>query len=248
MFKQVVWCALFLSAITVMPSAAQTYTVLYNFQTGGNDGIDPIGTLVRDPSGNLYGVTVVGGASGVGVVYKLAPGGNETVLYDFKGKPDAALPRSGLFRDASGNLFGATFQGGIFGAKNADGTVFELTHTGREIVLHRFGGGTDGSGPTSALVPDGQGNLYGATGLGGLTGAGTIYRTTILHSFTGTDGAIPVDGLVIDSHGNVYGSTLTGGANGYGAVFKVAPDGTATALYSFCSLPNCTDGRNPQAC
>jgi len=85
-------------------SPAGRDTVLYNF-TGDNDGSGPVGPLVRDASGNLYGVTEFGGASSQGVVFKLDPSGNETVLHAFAGGADGAVPTAGVTRDASGNLY-----------------------------------------------------------------------------------------------------------------------------------------------
>jgi uncharacterized repeat protein (TIGR03803 family) len=56
--------------------------VLYSF-TGGADGGLPQAGVIRDPAGNLYGTTAIGGTAGWGVVFKLDTAGNETVLYDF---------------------------------------------------------------------------------------------------------------------------------------------------------------------
>ena len=74
---------------------------------------------------------------------------------------------------------------------------------------------------------------------------------TVLHSFTGSDGADPGAGLIADRAGNLYGTTLNGGAaasgcgrSGCGVVFMLSPGGTETVLYSFCSLPSCSDGSN----
>jgi hypothetical protein len=67
----VVASLVFLSSVLVLSSTkAQTYTVLYSF-TGGADGGLPAAGLTRDASGNLYGTTLLGGASGAGVVFKL---------------------------------------------------------------------------------------------------------------------------------------------------------------------------------
>ncbi len=64
--------------------------------------------------------------------------------------------------------------------------------------------------------------------------------------FDGTDGATPVDTpLVQGTSGDFYGTTLGGGLNGSGTVFKIAPSGTLTTLYSFCSQANCADGSLP---
>jgi uncharacterized repeat protein (TIGR03803 family) len=142
------------------------FTVLYAF-TGGTDGYDPRGALAIDGSGNLYGTTYTGGLSscmtggtvGCGVVFKVDPGGKETVLYSFTGgSSDGANPKGGVVLDAAGNIYGTTSQGG---AANV-GTVFKLDTTGTETVLHNFTSGTDGGNPSPGLVLDPAGNLYGS--------------------------------------------------------------------------------------
>ncbi len=95
-------------------------TVLHNF-SGGTDGATPYGSLAIDKSGNLYGTTTAGGASGAGTVFEIS-GSTETVLYSFDGGTDGADPVAGLIQDATGNLYGTTSQGGASG----NGTVFEL--------------------------------------------------------------------------------------------------------------------------
>ena len=97
-----------------------TETVLYSF-SGGSDGSEPNGSLVRDTAGNLYGTTGNGGTYGLGVVFKLTASGKEKVLHSFKGGTDGANPESGLIRDAAGNLYGTTDAGG---AQNF-GVVFQ---------------------------------------------------------------------------------------------------------------------------
>jgi uncharacterized repeat protein (TIGR03803 family) len=94
-------------------------TVLYSF-TGGSDGDNPSGGLIRDPSGNLYGSTFYG--VGGGVVFKLDTAGHETVLYKFGASADGYSPNGGVIRDAAGNLYGTTFGGG----KRNGGVVFKL--------------------------------------------------------------------------------------------------------------------------
>ena len=66
-------------------------SVLYSF-TGGADGFAPVGSLLRNPAGELYGATQIGGARGAGVVYKVSPSGRETVLYSFTGGADGNNP------------------------------------------------------------------------------------------------------------------------------------------------------------
>src|SRR5271157_4610665 len=234
---------------------AQTYTygVLYTF-TGSPDGAVSDGGLVRDAQGNLYGTTSQGGdpacTNGCGTVFKVNTTGNETVLYSFTGGADGAYPGAGLLRDAQGNLYGTTGQGGALAcnAPNGCGTVFKVDTTGKETVLYSFTGGADGSTPEAGLLPDAQGNLYGTTSQGGdpacTNGCGTVFKVdttgkeTVLYSFTGLpDGASPTAGLVQDAQGNLYGTTSQGGdpacTNGCGTVFKVDTKGKKTVLYSF---------------
>jgi uncharacterized repeat protein (TIGR03803 family) len=93
-------------------SAAGDYSVLYRF-TGGADGSSPWGGVVRDPAGNLYGTTYMGGSSGYGVVFALAPDGQEAVLHAFTGYADGAEPETGVILGPAGDLYGETIFGGI---------------------------------------------------------------------------------------------------------------------------------------
>ncbi|MGH9206790.1 MAG: choice-of-anchor tandem repeat GloVer-containing protein, partial [Acidimicrobiales bacterium] len=209
-----------------------------------------------DSSGNLYGTTGSGGASNDGVVFKLTPGGTETVLHSFAGgASDGSLPAAGLIADSSGNLYGTTSEGG---ASN-NGVVFKLSPDGTETVLHTFAGGSsDGANPRAGLIADSSGNLYGTTGSGGASNDGVVFKLTpggtetVLHTFMGGgDGAFPLAGLIADSSGNLYGTTESGGGTGCiagfgcGTVFKLSPGGTETVLYSFKGGPS--DGAQPFA-
>ena len=221
--------------------------MLYSFT--GSDGSEPFAGLIADSSGNLYGTTQSGGASGGhGVVFKLSPSGTETVLHTFTGGSDGGIPRAGLIADTGGNLYGTTAGGG---ASNA-GTVFKLSPSGTETVLYSFTG-SDGSGPFAGLIADSSGNLYGTTQSGGASGGhGVVFKLspggteTVLYSFTGgSDGGTPRAGLIADSSGNLYGTTQFGGPGcggvGCGVVFKLSPSGTETVLYSFTG----SDGSGP---
>jgi len=173
------------------------------------------------------------------------------VLYKFQNTPDAANPFAGLVRDAEGNLYGTSFEGGI-----GDGTIFKVDRTGKETVLHSFND-SDGDLPTSTLVRDAKGNLYGTADEGGAAGYGTVFKVdasgkfSLLYSFTGgTDGAFPFAGLVQDADGNLYGTTHSGGtsncdigAGNCGVVFKVDTTGKETVMYSFTG----PDGAQPRA-
>jgi len=149
-------------------------SVLYTFQ-GGLDGGVPAAGLRRDQSGNLYGTTEYRGTSDWGVVFKLDPSGNETVLHSFTGGADGATPRSDLVRDSADNLYGTAIQGGSGCAFFTCGVVFRLDGTGNFTVLHTFTG-TDGAYPYAGLVADAAGNLYGTTSAGGTFGYGVVFK------------------------------------------------------------------------
>ena len=213
-------------------------TVLHSF-TGGKDGAFPDAGLVMDNKGALYGTAPQGGdlkcdyppPDGCGLVFKLA-GKQLTVLHGFKDSPDGAEPYAALLLDPDGNLYGTTGSGGEpYGA----GTVFEVSASGKESVLHRFRANYkvqhDGELPETVVVRDAQGNLYGTTEEGGPSGGGVVYEITpdgaekILHDFcTGdcSDGVFP-NGLIIDAKGNLYGTAFGGGVNNKGTIFMITP-------------------------
>jgi uncharacterized repeat protein (TIGR03803 family) len=211
-------------------------TTVYSF-VGGNDGALPSGNLIRDPDGNVYGVTNNGGGGtlcgvtgpgGCGTVFKISPTGAEKILYRFTGGTDGSFPLAGLVWDSAGNLYGTTQNGGDLSCDNGFGcgTVFKLDPAGTETVLYSFTGGADGSVPTTGLLCDTAGNLYGTTSTGGV-GYGVVFELsqsgteTVLYTFSGgTDGAYPFGGLVRDKAGNLYGTTDFGGS-GFGVVFKI---------------------------
>ncbi len=208
-------------------------TVLYNF-TGGDDGGEPQGGVIRDSSGNLYGTTFRGGPWNAGVVYMLSPAGQETVLYAFTGGADGAVPEGPLVRDPAGNFYGTTVVGGTGNA----GVVFMLDTAGHETVLHRFTGGADGRAPYPGVVRDSAGNLYGTTNSGGFDGRGVVYKLdasgkeTVLHTFTTREGKNP-QGVIRDPAGNLFGVTQGGGLGRAGTVFRLDTSGKLTALYQF---------------
>jgi uncharacterized repeat protein (TIGR03803 family) len=214
-----------------------TETVLHNFPADSTDGAVPEAGLVMDANGNLYGTTCTDGAHGIGTVFKISATGDFTTLYSFAGKPDGGIPYGALVLDSSGNMYGTTRSGGAY----SGGTVFELTPSGTETVLHSFGHGTDGKFPYAGLVRDSNGNLYGTTLNGGTAGLGTVFQLapngaeTVLHNFTGTanqDGSSPYAPLIRDGAGNLYGTTL-GGSNGLCTAFEVSASGKETILYVF---------------
>lgn len=158
--------------------------VLHSF-TGGKDGGLPVGGLIFDGAGSLYGTTMEGGGENCGggacgVVFQLTPSSNgkwrEKVLHSFTGTIDGVFPNGSLVFDAAGNLYGTTEEGGgvvdCQGLPYGCGVVFQLTpmSNGRwtETLLHAFSGGEDGALPGPSLTLDGAGNVYGTT-FGGAT-------------------------------------------------------------------------------
>src|SRR6202453_4249918 len=136
-------------------------TVLHSF-TGAADGGHPNAGLILDAKGNLYGTAVNSGAEYGGVVFRMDPMGNETVLHSFSGE-DGVEPYAGVIGDGAGNLYGTTFYGGT----TDNGVVYKLDAKGNETVLYNFTGGADGGEPQAGVILDAQGNLYGTTLLGG---------------------------------------------------------------------------------
>jgi uncharacterized repeat protein (TIGR03803 family) len=143
-------------------------TVLHRF-TGGSDGGQPATGVIQDAHGNLYGTAEFGGdlscgqdGVGCGTVFKLSKTGKYTVLHTFTGGTDGANPNAGVIKDANGNLYGTTYDGGSSHCNSGCGTVFTLSATGKETVLYRFEGPPDGQGPEGQLVRDARGNSTGS--------------------------------------------------------------------------------------
>jgi uncharacterized repeat protein (TIGR03803 family) len=210
-------------------------TVLHAF-AGKPDGWYPTGELIRDTKGNFYGATWFGGTEDYGTIYKMDISGKVTVLYSFQGIPGAEYPNGPLVRDAQGNFYGTTTNGG----EQNYGTVFKVDTGGKEITLHSFTGGNDGYAPYVGVTQDGAGNLYGVTIWGGGStgcyglGCGTLFKVdtrgneTVLHGFTGgADGSEPEGALIMDKSGNLYGTAPGGGdlscgsGIGCGVVFRL---------------------------
>jgi uncharacterized repeat protein (TIGR03803 family) len=212
-------------------TAAGLQTVLRSFDF--TDGSTPLGGVVRDSAGNLYGTTSQGGTDSFGNVFKISASGVETALYNFTGGSDGSFPEAGLVLDSAGNLYGTTALGGA----GSSGVVFKIDSSGTYSVLYSFTGGSDGSVPEADLARDSAGNLYGTTIAGGdlsgtcssTGGCGVVFRLdptgheTVLHNFTGgpADGSDPQARVVGPFKGYLYGTTYSGGEHGAGVVFKL---------------------------
>jgi len=238
-----------------------SFKVLYAF-AGGADGSRPYAALIFS-SNTLYGTTTHGGAgtctdsngTRCGVVFSLAISGGtvtESVLYRFKGRPDGGFPMAGLIRGVGGSLMGTTYHGGTLGF----GTIFAVSGTNQETVLHSFSGTSDGGLPEAGLVADASGNLYGTATCGGngtcARGAGVVFRLTginltPLYSFTSpNDGAFPAGGVIFDGAGNLVGTTRTGsGSATRGTVYELTQASGYTLETVLHTFAGGLDGQNP---
>ena len=226
-------------------NAKRNYRVLYAFPALA-DGASPYASVALDSSGDVYGSSINGGdtacplnGNGCGTLFEVSPAGQERVLYAFQGGTDGAFPEGSVLRDKAGNIYGTTAEGGDLSCypPYGCGTVFSLSRSGKQTVLHAFTGGSDGEIPYAGLIRDAEGNLYGTTFAGGNgsqcgnpAGCGIVFKIdmagneTLLHAFSGgTDGAFPNGALLWGSLGALYGTASGGGLFGFGTVFKVKP-------------------------
>jgi uncharacterized repeat protein (TIGR03803 family) len=234
---------------------------IWSFQ-GKSEGTPESGLTV-DAAGNLYGESSTG-ANKCGAVYRLTPGSNgkwtDQILYSFQCGSGGSSPAGGLVFDKSGNLYGVAAEGS---AKY--GLVFELTQSSgvwSEQVLYAFTGGTDGAYPNGPVTLDAQGDVFGATDLGGSGTAcnkgpcGVIFELTknssgvwtesVVFQFDSTDGAFPGGSLAIDQNGNLFGTTSGGGTHDEGTAFEVSPSSggwNEEVLWNFAGEK---DGEGPE--
>ncbi len=234
--------------------ASHHETVLYSF-TGGSDGAGPQAGLVMDAAGNLYGTTFSGGsgcaAPGCGVLFKLDTSNHEMVLYSFTGGSDGSLPSAGLTMDATGNLYGTAFQGGVGCLGSGCGTVIEFqmdddsnfaklngnnTFNGNQTV-NGFVNATTFAGNGSGLTNINPANI--ATGTANISITGNAATAT--SAMTATLANSAMDATNADNLGNVpaanfarldIGNTFTGNqsVSGDEAVAGAVSIGNGTAI------------------
>ncbi|HVR45353.1 MAG TPA: choice-of-anchor tandem repeat GloVer-containing protein [Candidatus Binatia bacterium] len=228
---------------TVFELDASGERVLHSFAGAPADGGHPTAGLIRYKD-TLFGTTRAGGqlAAG-GTVYRISPFGQERVLHSFGVNHGDGMNPAGPLVVVNGEFYGTTLRGGD---RISAGTVFAMSPSGSEQVLHSFDAGADGSSPLAGLVLVG-GELYGTTMNGGLTErrsgdclsgpdstgsptCGTIFkidafgREQVVYRFRGySDGANPEAGLTNIS-GTLYGTTTWGGQHvDFGTVFRLLP-------------------------
>jgi len=225
---------------------AQTYTTIFMFRNV-NTGVHPTAGLIRDADGTLYGTTFDGGGvgqeHGFGTIYKLDSAGNESVLYRFTGYFDGFRPIGRLVANGR-NLVGAT---SISDIEDGTGSIYQLNlDDGTETNLAQF---IDDTFPTSGLVRDRTGNMYGTIN-GGNNTYGSIYEIgasggfAFIFNFTGRPGGVDPNGqLALDSGRNIYGVTPAGGGvSNLGVIFKLTPTRQEIVLHAFAGMP---DGGRP---
>lgn len=240
----------------------RTVWAFSSYQDGGN----PVGSLIADAGGSLYGNTTIGGGSSItnyqGTIYRLTPrhGGGYwkfTRLYRFSpnnGARGGSSPEGALLLDKTGALYGTTPEGGA----GRCGTVFKLTPPNNgsgawtHQVLHEFANQNNGLGPFSGLVADGSGQLYGTTsgdcGSNNEYGPAVVYRLkppqtgqanwtyTVLHRFADKEGQLLVGALTPDGGGGFYGEAEGGGPDGQGAVYRISPPGNGGQSWSVANV------------
>jgi uncharacterized repeat protein (TIGR03803 family) len=230
---------------------AQTFTTLYTFPGGAEAGL-PSGGLILDGQGNLYGTTRETQLN-LGTVFQVSPAlGTLNTIYTFLGNGDGSDPYANLSFDGPGNLYGTTtdFDSAYFG------TVFELSPNGsggwQKTTILQFDG-LDGLHPTSGLVIDRTGNVYGTTPNGGSGNFGLVFELspgasgwteTVLHHFGGV--FRPQGGLVFDPQGNLYGTANGGGPSGCGGVFELTPSSGNWNMKVLHAFRCGSDGANPE--
>ena len=252
----------------ILPAHAQTYSVLFNFPTGGGDGLGATSTLLRDRSGRFYGTIAASQACPYGLVYQFKPSGSGWIynpLHCFN-RTDGYEPIifGGLTVGPDGAYYGTTVFGGSGG-----GTVFKINPGAMACTtalcpwpVTVLGGfiSNGGVNPFSNVIFDAAGNLYGTTQQGTPNGGGLVYKLTrsgnqwnetVLYNFTDVH-AEPDTGVVMDAAGNLYGTLTYSGIQsctfGCGLVYELSP--TAGGGYTEQVLHQFTagdDGSNPAA-
>jgi uncharacterized repeat protein (TIGR03803 family) len=216
------------------------YKTMHEFK--GSDGAGPVGTQVLDSVGDLYGLTFGGGTNYNGTFYEITAAGTEQVLYSFGNAPDGTQPGWGLV-SYGGAYYGVTIGGGANDCNNGGcGTVFKVTHSGKETVLYNFTGGSDGQNPYE-IVGTYKGNLYG------LSRNASNVVVAVFEINSAGDFSIAYNGsyvsqiawIIMGTDGSLYASASGGDSscepNGCGQILKLTPtgggNGTVTVLQQF---------------
>lgn len=233
------------------------FSTLHDFATTGGDGNTAYAALMRASDNMLYSVTLGGGSSSVGTVYRLnQDGSGYGIIYNFTyAGGDGMNPATGLAEGRDGMLYGTTGTGGTGSCYSGCGTLYKLNKDGTGYsLLHSFNSSAgDGWEPEGGVISGQDGVLYGTTYSGGSNGFGTVFKVmpdgtgyAILHHFLGgtNEGENPSGELLQASDGMLYGTTYYGGTNYSGTVFRLSTNGgDHLVLHHF----GFSDGHNPRA-
>lgn len=218
------------------------FSLLHSFAGVPDDGQFPNGSLILSGS-TIYGVTMWGGNSGNGAIFRIQTDGSGfSLLHGFPGIYGFGGPTGSLLLSGS-TLYGMTYLGG----DNHLGAVFKIQTDGSGFtILHSFGGrlglfgDVDGQRPSGSLLLSGP-TLYGMTGWGGeggVYGYGVVFRLqadgtgyTMLHAFddSAAFGRYPNGSLIICG-ATLFGMTLSGGDKDSGTIFNIETDGSGFTL------------------
>ncbi len=231
------------------------YRVLHNFESG-TGYIPYYGTLTEGGPGKLYGMTYVGGAHGVGVIFEFNYITDQyTKKFDFDGSENGKKPIGGLIYANNGKLYGMTSQGG----KHNKGVLFEFDlETDLFTKKLDFNGSENGATPWGSLMQATDGDLYGMTTYGGTSNNGIIFKyepvadTLVkLLDLSNSTGSYPLGNLLQVGDNKLYGMTSGGGSHFNGVIFEYdLTTGTFTKKVDFNgsngSFPNgsLTEGDN----
>lgn len=225
-----------------------TYTKLFDFD-GATSGSVPYGALMQATDGMLYGMTSLGGANDMGVLFQFNPVNNTfTKKLDFDGTSKGQNPYGSLVQATDGKLYGMTRFGGL----NGYGVIFQYNpQTSSFTKMVDFDMVTNGGLPEGSLIQATDGKFYGLTKEGGVHSNGVLFQfnpanSAVINKFDFDDspnGSAPDGSLIQAYDGNLYGMTNMGGSSNKGVIFQFNPTtSTFTKKLDF----NGTNGRNPQ--
>jgi uncharacterized repeat protein (TIGR03803 family) len=194
------------------------------------DGVAPTAGMIIGADGNFYGTTL-------NTVFELAPDGSMlATLHAFDPDRDGAPVYTPVLQGTDGAFYGTAAEGGGPWKGIGAGTVYRVTGDGTFVVLHAFSGQKDGAFPF-ALIQGSDGQLYGATYLGGVETCGTIFRLgldgshfTVLYTGVVRNNSCAPTSFMQASDGNFYGPAAGS------QIVEMTADGSVTApVYSSAS-------------
>jgi uncharacterized repeat protein (TIGR03803 family) len=199
-------------------------SIFYSFDTP--TGANPVGGLTLGTDGNFYGTAQVGGTAGDGVLYRLSPEGDYTVLHNFTGGTDGIYPAGPPVEAANGNFYGVT---GLITAEG-DGPSTAYEYAPSTGAYTSFGYIPETIAP---LIQGTDGNLYGTSngGCGSIFEMSTSGAMLSNYDLCGVGGEYPIGPIMQASNGNFYGVTQDGGNSNYGMIYELDANNNVSLLY-----------------